>query len=236
MLGKHTLLLGVFALFPLSVVAQSADSDAAKTAVPPAASAEPAAPATEDRVFDITRDGNKIGSETITFEKDGDTTIVKFKTHVSVVVMFIEAYRYAHSAVETWTGGKFVSYKAVTDDNGKHYNMVALAKDDQILLNVNGTHSKLPGNLVFATLWSTDFVNQTDLLHPDTGIQLSVKVKDLGDEQIDYRGQQIKAHHYEISGDYDRDVWFDADKVVRIQFFGSDHSTITSELVPDKTN
>ncbi len=66
--------------------------------------------------------------------------------------------------------------------------------------------------------------------------QLSVKVKDLGDEQIDYRGQQIKAHHYEISGDYDRDVWFDADKVVRIKFFGSDHSTIMSELVPDKTN
>jgi hypothetical protein len=232
MLGQRILLLGLFAFSPLGVAAQSAGSGTAES---PPASAAPTAPI-EERVFDITRDGNKIGGETLTFQKDGDTTIVKFKTHVSVVVMFVEAYHYTHSAEETWTGGKFVSYKAVTDDNGKHYNLAALAKDEQILLNVNGTHSKLPGNLVFATLWSRDFVGQTNLLHPDSGVELAVKVQDLGDEQIDYQGEQVKAHHYAISGDYDRDVWFEGDKVIRIRFYGSDHSTIMSELVSDKTN
>ncbi len=227
---KHALLLGLLALLPLSFLAHSSQAD---TAAPADSSA---APATEERVFDITRDGNKIGVETMTIEKSGDTTTVKFKTHISVVVMFIQAYRFVHSAVETWTAGKFVSYKAVTDDNGKHFNIAAIAKDDAVMLEVNGEQSKLPGNAVFASLWSRDFVDQTLLLHPDSGAQLQVKVKDLGEEQIDFHGDQIKAEHYEISGDFDRDVWFEGDKLLRMKLLGSDHSTIMSELVPPKSN
>ena len=229
MRGKHTLLLGLIALLPLSFFVRSSRADTAGAAAPPP-------PTVEERVFDVTRDGNKIGVETVTIEKDGDTTTIKFKTHVSVVVMFIEAYHFVHSAVETWTAGKFVSYRAVTDDNGKHFNIAAVAKDDQVMLSVNGAHSKLPGNIIFASLWSKDFVDQTILLHPDSGVQLSVKVKDFGQEEIDFHGDKIKAEHYEISGDLDRDVWFEGDKLVRIKFYGSDHSTIMSELTPDKSN
>lgn len=220
---QHILLLELSALLLAGVLAQKTHADTA----PPAA---------EKRIFEITRDGNKIGEETVTIEKDGDTTKIKFRTHVSVVVMFIQAYHLAHSAVETWTAGKFVSYHAVTDDNGKHFNITATAKDDQILLDVNGDESKVPGGLVFASLWNTDFVDQTILLHPDSGTQLSVKVKDVGEEQIGIEGQQVKTHHYQITGDYDRDVWFEGDKLVRMKFFGSDHSTIELQLTADKTN
>jgi hypothetical protein len=227
--GKRALLLGLLALLPLSFLAHSSRAET------PAGQGD-AAPTTEERVFDITRDGNKIGVETVTIEKTGDTTVVKFKTRISVVVMFIQAYHFLHSAVETWTGGKFVSYKAVTDDNGKHFNVVATAGDDGVSLDVNGEHSKLPANAIFASLWSKDFVDQTMLLHPDSGVQLQVKVKDLGEEQIDLHGDQIKAQHYQISGDLDRDVWFQGDKIVRIKLLGSDHSTIMSELMPPKSN
>ncbi len=230
MRGKHALLLGLLALLPLSFLAHSSRAD---TAAPADSSATPA---TEERVFDVTRDGNKIGVETVVIEQTGDTTVVKLKTHISVVVMFIQAYHFDHSAVETWTGGKFVSYKSVTDDNGKHFNVIAVAKGDEVLLDVNGTHSKLPGNLVFASLWSRSFVDQTILLHPDSGAQLQVKVKDLGEEQIDFHGDQIKAEHYEISGDLDRDIWIAGDKIIRIKLLGSDHSTIMSELIPPKSN
>jgi hypothetical protein len=231
MRGKHILHLGLMAFLPLSFPAQSTQADTA----PPNATPAPA-PTMEERIFDVTRDGNKIGVQTVTIEKNGDTTTVKLKTHVSVVVMFIQAYHFVHSAVEKWTAGKFVSYKAVTDDNGKHFDVVAAAKDDQIALDVNGAESKVPGHLVFASLWSKDFVDQTTLLHPDSGVQLNVKVEDLGEEKIDFHGQRIKAHHYQISGDLDREVWFQGDKMVRLKFYGSDHSTIMSELMDDKTN
>ena len=114
--------------------------------------------------------------------------------------MFIEAHHFAHSAMETWTGGKFVSYKAVTDDNGNISMLTAVAKDDEVLLDVNGD----PQQTAAAT-WSSRASGarissiRPCLLHPDSGVQLQVKVKDLGEEQIDLHGDQIKAEHYEIS-------------------------------------
>jgi hypothetical protein len=228
MLGKHTLLLGLFTLFPFAVLAQSSSSNDAAT---------PAPAAKEERVFDITRDGNNIGKEVVDINRDGDTTIVTFKTHIAVVIMFIVVHRFDHSATETWSDGKFVSYKALTVENGDRHAVTAKAAGDKIALEVNGTESDVAGDLVFASFWNRDFAKSTTLLDPDTGRELSVKVNDLGEESITLAsGTAVKAHHYEITGDLERNLWFDGDNLVRIKLYGSDHSTIMSELTPDKSN
>jgi len=237
MLGKHTLLLGLFALFPLGVAAQSADTDTAKTAPPPAASAGLAAPTTEERVFDITRDGNKIGTQVVDITRDGDKTTVKFKTHIEVEIMFVVVHRFDHIATEIWNGGKFVSYKAFTKENSDVNKLTAAAEGDKIALTVNGEEKNVDGSLVFASFWNRDFVGQKTLLHQDTGRELSVEVADLGDDTIALKdGSSVKARHYKISGDLERDLWFDGDNLVRIKLFGSDHSTIVSELTSAKSN
>ncbi|REF87342.1 hypothetical protein DES32_0962 [Methylovirgula ligni] len=237
MLGKHTLLLGLFALFPFGVAAQSAGNDAVKAAEPPAASAAIVAPTTEERVFDITRDGNKIGTQIVDITRDGDETTVKFKTHIEVEIMFVVVHRFDHIATEIWNGGKFVSYKAFTKENSDVNKLTAVAKGDKIALTVNGEEKDVDGNLVFASFWKPDFVGQKALLHPDTGHELAVEVADLGDDTITLKdGSSVKARHYKISGDIERDLWFDGDNLIRIKLFGSDHSTIVSELTSAKTN
>lgn len=201
-----------------------------------AAEAQPAAtptPPNDRHVFDIFRDGNKIGTEVVVIDKQGDTTNVKFTTHISVVVMFIEAYRFDHSATETWTDGRFVSFKSLTDDNGTKHNVAAVAEGDKLDLDVDGKHSEAAPDLVPASWWCRDFVNRTDMLDSETGRQLSIKVTDLGDEPLLQNGATIQAHHYKVSGDLNRDLWFDGDNLVRIKLFGTDHSTIVSDLAPD---
>ena len=81
-------------------------------------------------MFDITRDGNKIGVDTLDITKDGDTTTAKIGTTISVVVAFIEVYHFDHSAVEVWKDGKFVSYNAQTNANGTKYKVSETASDD----------------------------------------------------------------------------------------------------------
>jgi hypothetical protein len=227
MLGKHIVFLGLLGLAIGPVAAQSV------TPTPPAAQAAGSpAPATERHLFDVLRDGDKIGTESVEIDRDGDTTKVKFITHISVVVMFIQAYHFDHSATETWTGGRFVSYTSLTDDNGTKYDVSAVAKDDKIDLDIDGTHSEAAPDLVPASWWSKDFVNRTDLLDSETGKPISVKVADLGDEPIVRNGATVQARHYKVSGDVNRDLWFDGDTLVRIQLIGSDHSTIISDLRP----
>jgi hypothetical protein len=218
MFGKLTILLGL--LVP---------------AIGPAA-AQPAAaptPSNDRHVFDIFRDGSKIGTEVVEIDKQGDTTNVNFTTHISVVVMFVQAYRFDHSATETWTGGHFVSFKSLTDDNGTKHTLTALAQDNKIDLDIDGKHSEAAPDYVPASWWSRDFVNRTDMFDSQTGRELSVKVTDLGDEPLVQNGTKIEAHHYKVSGDLDRDIWFDGDTLVRVKLFGSDHSTIVSDLASE---
>jgi Family of unknown function (DUF6134) len=218
MLGKHTVFLGLLGLAISPVAAEPVPS---------------LTPVSDTHFFDILRDGSKIGTETVEIDKTGDTTNVKFTTHISVVVMFIQAYHFEHSATETWTGGKFVSYKSYTDDNGTKHNVSAVANNDKLELDVDGTHSEAAPDLVPASWWNKDFVNRTDMLDAETGRPVSIKVADLGDEPLVQNGATIQAHHYKVSGDLHRDLWFDGDTLVRIQLTGSDHSTIVSDLRPE---
>jgi Family of unknown function (DUF6134) len=215
MLGRLTIFLGLLVLAIGPVGAQPAATPV---------------PVPDRRVFDILRDGNKIGTEIVEIDKDQDTTNITFTTHISVVVMFIQAYHFDHSATETWTGGRFVSYKAQTDDNGTKHSVVATAAGDKVDLEVDGTHSEAAPDLVPASWWNRDFVNRTDMLDAETGRLISIKVTDLGDEPLVQNGTTIQARHYKISGDLDRDLWFDGDTLLRIQLVGSDHSTIVSDL------
>ena len=182
------------------------------------------------RVFDITRNGNKIGTDTIEIDKDGDTTTIKFDTHISVVIMFVEAYRYEHKGIETWTGGHLISYKSQTNDNGTKHSIMAMAAGDKFNLTADGKSQELQQIVLPASLWSNDFIGQTQLFDTATGAILSIQVKDLGIDSIVLHGTKIQAEHYKITGDLNRDIWLDGDVPVRIKLRGSDHSKIVSDL------
>jgi hypothetical protein len=189
-----------------------------------------AAPTTTEHVFDITRDGNKIGTDTIDVTKAGDTTTIQSTTHIEVTVAFIKAYSFDHVATEKWAKGHFVSYKAHTNDNGKKYDLLAKVVGQKTDLTVNGEETELPQVVLPASLWNQDFVNATQLIDTDKGKVMSVAVQDVGDEAIEIDGTQVQAHHYKITGDFERDVWVADGVPVRISLHGSDHSLIVSNM------
>ena len=156
--------------------------------VAPAFAQQPLPPTATRRVFDIFRDGNKIGADVIDIDTEGDTTTVKFSTQISVTAAFIELYHFDHSAVEIWTDGQFVSYKAQTNDNGTKYKMSAMAVGGKLELTVNGEQTELSQLAVPTTLWNNDFVTSTQIIDADKGMVLSVHVQDIGDEPIEMNG------------------------------------------------
>lgn len=191
---------------------------------------EPAAPAPIRHVFDISRNGDKIGTDTVEIDHDGDATTITSTTHITVTVAFITAYQFDHTAVETWGKGKFVSYRAHTNDNGTKYDVLAKADGEKLDLTVNGEHSELPQIILPATMWNKGFIGSTQLIDPDKGTIMTVGVKDLGEEPIATDSGEIQAHHYKITGDYPRDVWLANGVPVRFKLHGSDHSVILSDI------
>ncbi len=215
----------IFSLFALVIRPAAA-------APPVPASEAPGGPIKVKRVFDITRDGGKIGTDSVEIEKQGDTTTVKFTTHISVVIMFIEAYHYDHSATETWAGTQLVSFKSQTNDNGKKHSVSATAASDKLSVEADGKRTDLPRTVVPATYWSKAFLSATQMFDEADGKRLTIKVADLGDESVTLNGAKHQVRHYQITGDRARDLWFEGDTLVRLKLAGTDGSKIVSDLRP----
>ena len=200
----------------------------------PASANKAAAAVKIHKVFDIVRGGDKIGTDTVDIERQNDTTTVKIKTDLSVKVMFIEAYRYEHSCNETWKNGQLIAFKSRTNDNGTKHSIDVTAAPDKLSMDADGKHSDLPKTAAPASLWGKDAIHQFDAFDPDTGMRLSMKVTDLGEEVLTRHGVPRRTHHYKIAdtltGEYARDVWFDGDALVRTKIIGSDNSVILSDL------
>jgi len=196
----------------------------------PAAADIPPAAVKIHKSYDIIRQGSQIGTNTVDIERRGDRVQVNMMTKVSVKVMFIEAYHLEHEASETWKSGQLVAFNSQTDDNGTKHQVTAAPMAGKLDLTIDGRHNDAPLSLRPASFWDKSFDTQTELFDPANGKQLAVKVKDLGEDKIVIHGLQHQTHHYKISGDLNRDVWFDGDSLVRLALAGSDHSIIDSDL------
>lgn len=188
------------------------------------------------KVFDILRDGAPIGTNTIEIDRRDDTTVVKIATDISVSVMFIEAYRYEHACSETWKGDQLVAFKSRTNDNGTRHAIDITRKPDRLSMEVDGKRSDMPGTLAPASLWTKAVITRPELFEPANGKRFQVKVKDLGEENLSVNGVKYKAQHYKLTakpaGDFERDLWFAGDNLVRMKLTASDRSTIVSDLRP----
>jgi hypothetical protein len=206
----------------------------ALAAVQEARADKPAATAKIHQVFDIIRGSDKIGTDTIDIERQNGTTTVKIKTDLSVKVMFIEAYRYEHSCDEIWKNGQLIAFKSQTNDNGTKHSVDVTAKPDKLSMEADGKHVELPKTAAPASLWSKDAIQKSDAFDPETGKRMSIKVTDLGTEDVTIHGVPHQAHHYKIAdtlkGEFARDLWFDGDVLVRTKIIGSDNSVILSDL------
>ncbi len=201
--------------------------------MPPVPENPPAAAKTH-RIYDVTREGSNIGTETVDVERQGDTTSVKIKSDISVKIMFIEAYRYQHSCNEVWKSGQLVAFKSHTNDNGTKHSVEVTAAGDKLSMAADGKHSELPKTAASVNLWGKDAIRHLDVFEPDTGKRLALKLTDLGPESVTVNGVAHQAHHYKIAdtlhGEFARDLWFDGDVLVRSKLLGSDKSVVLSDL------
>ena len=164
-------------------------------------------------VFDVIRKGKDIGDQSYAFSTAGGRTTVQVRAKVAVKVPLIgiTAYSFDQNSTEIWQAGKAVAIASNTNDNGDPH------------------HISLSSVPAFpASLWSVDTAAQTTLLNTIDGHLMKVRVADLGTEPVKVGGHPVNAHHFRISGDLARDVWYDDTGVLaHLVMKGDDGSTVT---------
>ena len=185
--------------------------------------------------YTVLRNGDVIGSHTINIKGDANDTSVTIATDIKVKFAFITAYKFLHSAKETWTNGQLVSLTSETDDDGTTKRLAATASGSGLSAkgNVQGSNidTQAPAGVIPASLWNSAILTQSQVLNTLDGHLMDIAIEDLGQEPVTVQGQERMTRHFRLNGELTRDLWFDSsNNLLRVQFKGEDGSDIVYAL------
>lgn len=179
--------------------------------------------------FTVLRNGDEIGSHVMDFKSDGDTTQIDIHTNITVKVLMISVYHFEHEDHEIWKNGRLVSLTTRTDDDGTAHQLSV--SDDAGNLNIKGDGKPwtrpAPPEAIPGSVWNQAVIKQTTILNTLDGSPMEVKVVDAGPETVKVRNGTQRAEHYILSGDLNRELWYDEKgDLVRMRFAAQDKSVI----------
>jgi len=119
--------------------------------------------------FNVSLDGRPIGEHRFALRDIGNSRELTSEARFRVRVLFFDAYRYDHRALETWRGDCLQQLDASTEVNGKR-TVVAVKPVDECVQT-------------FA-YWNPSILEARRLLNPQTGEYEPVKVSELGADVI----------------------------------------------------
>jgi hypothetical protein len=187
-----------------------------------------AVPASGELHFTVMREGDEIGTHEIEFEQKSGALEVEIETDVAVKVLGIALYRFEHEGHEVWRDGQLVQLNSKTNDDGKAHHLAVRLEDGKLVVEGDGRQGPEEPGVIPASLWNEELVKQSALLNTLDGSHMPVTVTRVGAEIVEAGGRNVSATHYSVTGQLNRELWYDANGVlVQVQFAGSDGSQIS---------
>lgn len=178
--------------------------------------------------FTVLRDGEAVGTHVVRFQTTPDDSLnVSVDTNVVVKMAMIPVYRFEHRGREVWKDGHLVALSSETNDDGTRHNLKVSGDTAGLAVNGDGVASHMPVETLPASLWNSGTVVRSNLMNTLDGHAMAVRIADLGTEQVSASGRTIAAHHYAMTGDLSRELWYDGSgTLVQVRFKAKDGSDI----------
>ena len=164
--------------------------------------------------FRVFLDDKPIGTHVFTLQDRDGFQELKSQAAFSIKFLMVTAYRYEHTAIEHWRDGCLVSMEARTNDDGKKFSVSAHRDATVLIVNANGTRTRLPECILSFAYWSPAILGADRLLNAQTGRLEQVIIENQGrDEFATARGSRMPANRYRIVGpDQPITLWYDEAK------------------------
>ncbi len=201
----------------------------------PAASAR--ADETGGYTFTVLKDGDPVGHHRFVFDRDGGRIEIREATEIEVKLAMIPIYTFEHQARELWQDGKVVRVDATTNDNGEKLDITVRPDGQGYVRTVNGRVDRFDDSKRILAVWNKDTLKHHDFFSVVEDQTLKVSFQLIGREQLGLHGQMLDVDHYRMSGDEERDLWFDsAGQIVKVEFqrHGADITYVRDQLTPLK--
>jgi hypothetical protein len=179
-------------------------------------------------VFEVTRNGDSIGTQIVEIKQQGDRLISTTESKITVKLLGIVVYRLHQMLMETYQGGRLVAVSGrrlaeLTRDAGDHWTG-----------HFNKEKRAFDCDCEATPMWHVSTMQHTDLIEASQGMLRHVKIADRGMETLDLPEGKVATHHFTVSGAVRRDVWYDSNgNLVSAKQLGSDGSKIVQILLSD---
>ena len=181
--------------------------------------------------FDIVRNGEAIGTHTYRFDCSGDRTEVRIKTDINFRLFFIPVYRFEHESKEIWQDGKLNSLESNTNENGTPVKLLVHRDEDSLMVYGEDGNLHVDREIIPASLWNRLVLDRSQTLTTISGNVKKFEVEYVGETELEVRGQKVMTQHFRLTGEFERELWYDKDDVlVGVRFEASDGSTVAYVL------
>ncbi len=184
--------------------------------------------------YTVLRDGKVIGTHRVTVSPEGDDLKVESKTDLEVTFGPFTFYRLEHLRQEVWRNGELEEMTAYTNKNGDIYD-IAITRDSQGYKRViNGRTDRFDSSMKLLTLWHEDLFRYNSFVSPMEDKTYQISVDFVTADKVDLIDRSVDAVAYRISGDTNRELWYDAEgHIMKVRLL--DHS-VTIEYVLNSVN
>lgn len=150
-----------------------------------------------------------VGTYVNTILPSAGGTTVETQTNFLVKMLGMRIYSEQAQRTEQWQGNRLISYRSVTDENGRPLVVKGVARGGGFVISSpNGTVTA-PANVRPANPWSAVFLGSNTMMRPDTGALEHVRVTTRGPANVTLNGRTIPTQSYEVAGDQKYVVYLD---------------------------
>jgi hypothetical protein len=151
-----------------------------------------------------------LGWHRMSVARQGNAIVVEHEAELAVEILGITAFHRRTRFREVWRGDRLVDFDGLVEDEGEPFPVRARAEGDRLVIEGRAGRIDAPAGAAPSEPSLEATIRRDWFFDSKTGALLAATVTPAGREPIKVGDGVVAAARYEIAGDLDQHVWFDA--------------------------
>jgi hypothetical protein len=174
----------------------------------PALAAEPAAGSYDYRIRHALF--GDIGEHHVTVRREAGAIFVEHRAELAVEILGLTAFQRRSRFREVWRDDRLVEFEGLVEDNGEAFPVTARAAGDRLIIEGSAGRVEAPPGTAPSEPSLARAIEREWFFDSKTGALLHATVTRAGRDPLQLGQEVVAAVKYEITGELEQEVWFDA--------------------------
>jgi len=154
-----------------------------------------------------------IGEHRMTVRREDGAVVVEHTAELAVEILNFTAFHRRTRFREVWEGDRLVAFDGLVEDNGERFPVRARAEGGSLIIEGSAGRTLAPPGTAPSEPSLERAIRRDRFFDSKTGELLDAKVTAAGREPLEVGQGVVDAARYEVAGELDQHVWFDASGV-----------------------